>query len=56
MCDFFVDIASVARHHDVDPAGVFRSFPRLEALQADGLVERSGHEVRVAADARHLES
>lgn len=54
MCDFAVDVAAVARRHNVDPAGVFRALPRLAALQADGLVERSGHEVRVAADARHL--
>jgi oxygen-independent coproporphyrinogen-3 oxidase len=54
MCDFAVDVAAVARRHNVDPAGVFRALPRLAALRADGLVERSGHEVRVAADARHL--
>lgn len=54
MCDFAVDVAAVARRHNVDPASVFRALPRLAALRADGLVERSGHEVRVAADARHL--
>lgn len=54
MCDFAVDVAVVARRHDADPAAVFRALPRLAALQADGLVERSGHEVRVADGARHL--
>ena len=54
MCDFAVDIASVARRHNVDPASLFRELPRLAVLQADGLVERSGQEVRVAAGARHL--
>src|SRR5262249_36858996 len=39
MCDFAVDVAAVARRHKVDPADVFRAFPRLAALQADGLVE-----------------
>jgi oxygen-independent coproporphyrinogen III oxidase len=54
MCDFAVDIASIARRHHLDPATVFRAFPRLANLQADGLLERDGHQVRVAADARHL--
>ena len=54
MCDFAVDIAAVARRHNADPAAVFRALPRLAALQADGLVDRSGHEVRVADGARHL--
>ena len=54
MCDFAVDIASIARCHQLDPAAVFRAFPRLAALQADGLVERRGHEVCVAASALHL--
>ena len=54
MCDFAVDVAAVARRHNADPAAVFRALPRLAALQVDGLVERSGHEVRVADGARHL--
>ncbi|HEY9455861.1 MAG TPA: oxygen-independent coproporphyrinogen III oxidase [Bradyrhizobium sp.] len=54
MCDFAVDIAAVARRHNADPAAVFRALPRLAALQSDGLVERSGHAVRVAESARHL--
>jgi oxygen-independent coproporphyrinogen-3 oxidase len=54
MCDFAVDIAAVARRHNADPAAVFRALPRLAALQSDGLVERSGHAVRVADGARHL--
>ena len=54
MCDFAVDIASVARRHNIDPASVFHALPRLAVLQADGLVERSGQKVRVAAGARHL--
>lgn len=54
MCDFAVDIASVARRHNVDPTGLLRSFPRLEPLLAEGLVEQQGHEIRVATGARHL--
>ena len=42
MCDFAVDVASVARRHHLDPATVFRAFPRLANLQADGLLERGG--------------
>ena len=54
MCDFAVDVGSVARRHGADPAAVFRALPRLAVLQADGILERSGHQVRVAPDARHL--
>jgi oxygen-independent coproporphyrinogen-3 oxidase len=54
MCDFTVDIATIARRRDLDPAAVLRAFPRLAALEADGLVERRGHQIRVEAGARHL--
>ncbi len=54
MCDFAVDIASIARRHNLDPARLSRMFPRLVPLLADGLVEQDGSEIRVAADARHL--
>jgi oxygen-independent coproporphyrinogen-3 oxidase len=54
MCDFSVDIASVARRHNVDPMGLSRMFPRLAALLADGLVEQEGDEIRVAPGARNL--
>lgn len=54
MCDFAVDIESVARRHSVDPASLFRAFPRLAALQADGLVERRGQQVRIPPGVRHL--
>lgn len=54
MCDFAVDVSSVARRHAFDPAAVFRALPRLATLQADGIVERRDYEVRVAPSARHL--
>ncbi len=54
MCDFTVDIASVARRHNVDPKSLLRMFPRLASLLTDGLVEQDGHEIRVAAGARNL--
>jgi len=54
MCDFAVDIASVARRHNVDPTGLSGLFPRLGPLVADGLVEQEGSEIRVAAGARQL--
>lgn len=54
MCDFAVDIASVARRHNIDATGLLRMFPRLGALLADGLVEQRGNEIRVATDAQHL--
>ena len=54
MCDFTVDIASVAQRHNIDSSGLFRMFPRLTQLLADGLAERHGQEIRVTAGARHL--
>lgn len=54
MCDFAVDIASVARRHSLDPPALSRMFPRLAPLLADGLVEQEGYQIRVAAGARHL--
>lgn len=54
MCDFAVDIAAIARRHNVDPTGLLQMFPRLGPLLAEGLVERQGYEVHVPAGARHL--
>ncbi len=54
MCDFAVDVGSVARQHAVDPAAIFHRLPRLATLQADGLVERCGHEIRIRPSSRHL--
>lgn len=54
MCDFSVDIASVARRHNVDPTSPSRMFPRLAPLLADGLVVQEGDKIRVAAGARNL--
>ncbi len=54
MCDFAVDVASVARRHNVDPTSLLRMFPRLSALRSEGFVEQQGTEIRVAVDARHL--
>jgi oxygen-independent coproporphyrinogen-3 oxidase len=54
MCDFAVDVGSVARQHAVDPAALFHALPRLATLQADGLVERYEQEIRIKPSARHL--
>jgi len=54
MCDFAVDVGAVARRHQMEPAALFARLPRLAALQADGIVERCDHEIRVATTARHL--
>ena len=54
MCDFAVDIASVARRHNADPTNLLRMFPRLSALRSDGLIEQQGYEIHVAMEARHL--
>jgi oxygen-independent coproporphyrinogen-3 oxidase len=54
MCDFAVNIGSVAHRHKVDPTGLTYMFPRLATLLADGLIEQEGQEIRVTAGARHL--
>ncbi len=54
MCDFAVDVGSVARRHAVDPATIFRRLPRLATLQADGIVEQCDQEIRITPNARHL--
>jgi oxygen-independent coproporphyrinogen-3 oxidase len=54
MCDFAVDVGAVARRHQVDPAALFATLSRLAALETDGIVERCGHDIRIATDARHL--
>ena len=54
MCDFAVDIAAVARRHNVNSTSLSDMFPRLAPLLSDGLVEQQGYQIRVARGAQHL--
>lgn len=51
MCDFEVDVASVAARHGFDPAVALSNNVRLEELSRDGLIEIGSGIVRV--DERH---
>jgi oxygen-independent coproporphyrinogen-3 oxidase len=53
MCDHKVDVAQVCARFGADPAAL-EGLPGLEALAADGLIERHGSMIEVAADARPL--
>jgi oxygen-independent coproporphyrinogen-3 oxidase len=53
MCDNKVDLARVCAQFGADPAE-FAGLPGLDALAADGLIERHGSMIEVVADARPL--
>ena len=53
MCDHKVDLAEVCAQFGADPAE-FEGLPGLATLAADGLIERHGSMIEVAADARPL--
>jgi oxygen-independent coproporphyrinogen-3 oxidase len=53
MCDHRVDLARICAQFGADPAE-FEGLPGLDALTADGLIERHGSMIEVAADARPL--
>lgn len=53
MCDHKVDIALVCAQFGADPAA-FQGLSALDALAADGLIERHGSMIEVADDARPL--
>jgi oxygen-independent coproporphyrinogen-3 oxidase len=54
MCDFRVDLDSVCRRHGAAPGAVLQDSPRLQALEADGIVRRDRDVIAVADEARSL--
>lgn len=53
MCDQKVDVAQVCRGFGADPAA-FVTAPELSALEADGIIARTGSEIRMRSDSRPL--
>ncbi len=54
MCDFAVDVGTIAARHGVDPATVLDCNSRLQALAEDGVVAIAGGKVSVRTDFRFL--
>lgn len=54
MCDFEADIAAICARHGVDPACLIDGNERLSRLVEQGLVDVTGHLVRVRSDHRFL--
>ncbi|MHA6645343.1 oxygen-independent coproporphyrinogen III oxidase [Mesorhizobium sp. A623] len=54
MCDFEVDVPSIAAHHAFDPSCLLEANEKLEALERDELLENKNGFIRVAEDRRFL--
>ncbi|WP_336490540.1 oxygen-independent coproporphyrinogen III oxidase [Methylobacterium nigriterrae] len=54
MCDFAVDVGQVCREHGRSPGDFLTSLPRLQILEADGLVRIEGEVVSIPDEARIL--
>lgn len=54
MCDFAVDVGTIAARHGVDPATVLDCNSRLQALAEDGVIAIAGGKVSVRTDFRFL--
>ncbi len=52
MCDFAVDLSTLAARHGADPATLMDAAPALQAMAQDGLVQWSGYGLRVTAAGR----
>ncbi len=54
MCDLRVDIAELCAMHDADPDQFAAELGKIDELANDGIVERSGSEIKVPEHARAL--
>ena len=54
MCDFHVDVATIAARHGFDPAGLFEGNTRLAALEQDGAIGIIGGTVTVRQGHRFI--
>ena len=52
MCDFAVDLSTLAARHGADPATLMDAAPALQAMAQDGLVQWAGYGLRVTAAGR----
>lgn len=52
MCSLALDIGAACREHGVDPRRFVEVLPRLDAMAADGLVEREGWRIAVTPRGR----
>ncbi len=54
MCDFSVDVAPICRAHGMLPERLLGALPKLQRLEADGVIRLEGTRVSVSQDARFL--
>jgi oxygen-independent coproporphyrinogen-3 oxidase len=52
MCHFTVDPNATAARYGADPASLADAEPALRDLEADGLIERDGDKISIAASGR----
>jgi oxygen-independent coproporphyrinogen-3 oxidase len=54
MCDFRVDVGQICRQHEIAPAAILDTIPKLRGLQADGVIQLEGNILSVNDNARFL--
>jgi oxygen-independent coproporphyrinogen-3 oxidase len=54
MCDFSVDVEEACSAHGLAADALVDAFPKLQALEADGLIRLAGARVTVVDEARDL--